>query len=84
MDALTDRELTELKHAAEQTRPLSRALRWVLRVTGRTELDAAHWIPVLVSEIQRLRVRSAQLEGDCAQLQREYDRLRYGSAPPAA
>lgn len=80
MDGMTDQELADLKRKAMQDRR-----RWgsLDRVLGRSDLDAGYWIPALVTEVQRARPRCAKLEQDCAQLQREYDALRYGPASPA-
>ena len=50
---------------------------------GASDLDASYWIPKLVTALQGVRQRCAQLERDCGRLQREYEDLRYGPAPPS-
>jgi hypothetical protein len=78
MDEMSDQELEDLQRRAVETRG-----RWsrLSRVLGAPELDASYWIPRLVTELQRVRQRCAQLERDCARLQREYECLRYGPTP---
>jgi hypothetical protein len=80
MNQISDEELADLKRKATQERSRRG---WHYGLLGRSDLDSGYWIAELVTEIQRLRQRCAQLEGDYAQLQREYDVLRYGTSPPA-
>jgi hypothetical protein len=80
---MTDLQLAELKNKAEALQERARGWQgWFVRRYRSQEVELIGLVRELVSELQRRRLRCAQVEEDCRQLQRDYDRLRYGSEKP--